>query len=140
ALEGALLLDQGLAHFAQAVLALVEPALLLAQLDAQLLHLAVELLALLVEVVLGLQFGFFKDFFGLGPRGGGDLRGAGANAPEPGPAQQPGAQPAEGQAADGGQAADQDAYQRVHIAHSLTRGRGPGGRRRAQAETAGRAP
>ncbi len=52
--QGALLLEQGLAFLLQAVLALVEAAFLVAQLGADLIHLAVEFLALLVEVVLGL--------------------------------------------------------------------------------------
>src|SRR5207248_8131663 len=60
-LEGAFLLDLGLVLLLERVLALVQAALLFAQLPAELLGLAVEGLALLEEFVLRLEFGFLAD-------------------------------------------------------------------------------
>ena len=63
----------------EAVFALVQPAFLLAQFAADLLGLAIERLALLVEIVASLQLGLFLDRLGVVARGTDDLVGLEAN-------------------------------------------------------------
>ncbi len=92
--------------FFEAILALVQATFLVAQLAAQLLHLAVERLAPLEQVVLGLQFRFFGELVGLVPGGPGDLLGLGPDPLEPGPVEQAGAAVAEGQPRQGGETGD----------------------------------
>ena len=113
-------MSSGLVLLFQAVLALFEAAFLLAQLAAGLFDLAVEFLALLEQLVLGLELGTFADGVGILLGAMGDLGDASLDAIQAEAIKEASSPEAEQQSDESGQRNVEYRLCRLHTGHSFS--------------------